>query len=197
MMDPRKVLAGGLLLAGATVLAGCSVKVGRPELPAPRMIDPPLAQYEPVPTASGAHGFRLLWVEAADPIRYRLLHRSPDGEVRQDPVWSWSRLPSRLLETTLMAAVSSEPGLVLVDGPNAPTVALTLLGWHLEGPDGARRLVGIVEVQLTDEQRRVHSTVLESGSPVQGDLPGDLASVAATVLGDLAAQVLATVRSGA
>jgi hypothetical protein len=148
----------------------------------------------PVAIAPDASRFRLLGVEAADPIRYRVLHRSSAGELTEDTVWSWSTLPSHLLATALSQGVAADPDLQMVETATAPAVAVTLLSWFMEDTAGGPHLVGAVEVRVTDAERAVHTSLHEAAVPVSRDLPGNLAVQAAQLLGDLAAAVRGAVR---
>jgi hypothetical protein len=86
--------------------------------------------------------------------------------------------------------VASRTDLRLVDTSQAPTLSVTLLAWHLQEEQDLH-LVGIVEVRVTDEDRNVHTQILEANEPVSGELPGDLALVAGRLLRRLASESLA------
>ena len=92
---------------------------------------------------------RLLDTQARGHIGRRVLRQQPDGELTEDPVWRWSSAPDRYLETALRLELASSPVLQLVDMASAPTLATTLLVWHLETTGGGTRLVGAVEFQVT------------------------------------------------
>ena len=191
----RARTVGVLLIVSVTA---CSVKVQRPDLPAPRMIDPQLTSNSSMAVAAApdAVGIRLVGVDAADPIQYRILHRSSEGELSGDPVWSWSTAPASLLETALLQAVATEPAVVLVERYDARGVGVMLLSWHLEEEMGQRRLAGTVQVRVTDEEGVLNVRVLESQAPVAMEMPGDLANVAGGLLDELAGQVVELVKQG-
>ncbi len=176
------------LLVGLTAVA-CQLK--RPDTIPSRMIEPQLlepqlpesAQRET--SAANAAPIRLLDTQARGHIGRRLLHQQPSGELTEDSTWLWSSAPDRYLDTALRLELASSPGLRLVDAASAPTLAATLLVWHLESAGGTR-LVGAVEFQLTGADRVVHSHVVQASEPVSAELPGDLAAAAGRLLRRLA-----------
>jgi len=181
------------LLVCLTAVA-CQLK--RPDtIPPSRMIEPQLlepqlpesAQRET--SAASAAPVRLLDTQARGHIGRRLLHQQPSGELTEDPTWLWSSAPDRYLDTALRLELASSPGLRLVDAASAPTLAATLLVWHLESAGGTR-LAGAVEFQLTGADRVVHSQVVRASEPVSADLPGDLAAAAGRLLRRLAVEGL-------
>jgi hypothetical protein len=149
-----------------------------------------LAPQAPAPAGPGTNGaaaasIRLLDTQARGHIGRRLLHQQPDGELIEDPVWRWSSAPDRYLDTALRLELTSSPALRLVDVAGAPTVAATLLVWHLE-TGGGTRLVGAVEFQTTRTDHVVQTQVVQASEAVSANLPGDLAAAAGRLLRRLA-----------
>jgi hypothetical protein len=165
------------------------------------MIEPQLlAPQPPERAAQGTSGaiaasVRLLDTQARGHIGRRLLHQQPDGELIEDPVWRWSSAPDRYLDTALRLELTSSRVLRLVDVASAPTVAATLLVWHLE-TGGGTRLVGAVEFQVTRTDRVVQTQVVQASEAVSADLPGDLAAAAGRLLRRLALEGVTRVASG-
>jgi hypothetical protein len=191
----------GLLLAIAW-LTGAACSLRRPDTVASRMIEPqvlePRLPAQPAPPgpsakAPGAASVRLLDTQARGHIGRRLLHQRPDGELTEDAVWRWSSAPDRYLDTAVRIELASSPDLRLVDGGPVPTMAVTLLEWHLESA-AERRLVGAVEFQVTGTDRIVHTNVVRAAEPVSAQLPGDLAAVAGRLLRRLASEGLQRVK---
>jgi hypothetical protein len=196
-----RVTGSGLrLLVVLTCLAGIACQLKRPETIPGRMIEPQLlAPQAPASAGPGTSGataasIRLLDTQARGHIGRRVLHRQPDGELTEDPVWRWSSAPDRYLDTALRLELTASPVLRLVDVATAPTVATTLLVWHLETGSGTR-LVGAVEFQLTRIDHVVQTQVVQASEPVSADLPGDLAAAAGRLLRRLALEGLMRVAS--
>ncbi len=141
-----------------------------------------------------AASIRLLDTQARGHIGRRVLHQQPDGELIEDPVWRWSSAPDRYLDTALRLELASSPVLRLVDVASAPTLADTLLVWHLE-TGGGTRLVGAVEFQFTRTDHVVQTQVVQASEAVSADLPGDLAAAAGRLLRRLALEGLTRVAS--
>ena len=196
-----RVTGSGLcLLVVLTCLAGIGCQLKRPETIPGRMIEPQLLEPQPPERAaqgtSGATAasVRLLDTQARGHIGRRLLHQQPDGELIEDPVWRWSSAPDRYLDTALRLELTSSRVLRLVDVASAPTVAATLLVWHLE-TGGGTRLVGAVEFQVTRTDHVVQTQVVQASETVSADLPGDLAAAAGRLLRRLALEGLMRVAS--
>ena len=196
-----RVTGSGLcLLVVLTCLTGIACQLKRPETIPGRMIEPQLLAPQPPERAaqdtSGAiaASVRLLDTQARGHIGRRLLHQQPDGELIEDPVWRWSSAPDRYLDTALRLELTSSRVLRLVDVASAPTVAATLLVWHLE-TGGGTRLVGAVEFQVTRTDHVVQTQVVQASETVSADLPGDLAAAAGRLLRRLALEGLMRVAS--
>ena len=196
-----RVTGSGLcLLVVLTGVAGIACQLKRPETIPGRMIEPQLLAPQPPERAaqdtSGAiaASVRLLDTQARGHIGRRVLHQQPDGELIEDPVWRWSSAPDRYLDTALRLELTSSRVLRLVDVASAPTVAATLLVWHLETGAGTR-LVGAVEFQVTRTDHVVQTQVVQASETVSADLPGDLAAAAGRLLRRLALEGLMRVAS--
>jgi len=195
------VMRGGLVICVLLVcLVGGACQLKRPETIPGRMIEPQLlAPQAPASAGPGTRGttaasIRLLDTQARGHIGRRLLHQRPDGELIEDPVWRWSSAPDRYLDTALRLELTASPVLRLVDVASAPTVAATLLVWHLETGNGTR-LVGAVEFQLTRSDHVVQTQVVQASEAVSADLPGDLAAASGRLLRRLALEGLMRVAS--
>jgi len=180
-------------------LVGGACQLKRPETIPGRMIEPQLlAPQAPAPAAPGsgatAASIRLLDTQARGHIGRRVLHQQPDGELIEDPVWRWSSAPDRYLDTALRLELASSPVLRLVDVASAPTVAATLLVWHLE-TGGETRLVGAVEFQITRTDHVVQTRVVQASEALSTDLPGNLAAASGRLLRRLAVEGLTRVAS--
>jgi hypothetical protein len=159
----------------------------------PQLLAPQVTGSEKQVTKStNAAPIRLFDTRARGHIGRGLLHQLPNGELTEDPVWLWSTLPDRYLDSALRMEVESNPDLRLVDSSGAPTIAATLLVWDLES-QGETRLVGAVEFQFIGADRAIHSKVVQASEPVAGDMPGNLAAVSGQVLRRLASEGLASI----
>jgi hypothetical protein len=164
------------------------------------MIEPQLLAPQG-PAAQGTNGpgsrapIRMLDTQARGHIGRRVLRQQPDGELAEDPVWRWSSAPDRYLDTALRLELTRSPILQLVDMASAPTLATTLLVWHLETSEGGTRLVGAIEFQLTGTDHVVRTRVVQASEAVSANLPGDLAVVAGRLLRRLALEGLTSVAS--
>jgi hypothetical protein len=182
-----------VLLTAATLVVGCRLQLQRPETVPARMIEP--RQAEPaaaVADSPSATSVRLLETHGQSHIGRRVLHRRPDGEVTEDPIWLWTSTPDRYLDSALRLAIASSPDIRLVNVSTAASLAVTVLAWQLEsGP--SERLIGAVEVELTRTDRSMHSEIIRAEEPVGADLPGDLSAAAGRLLARLATDCLARV----
>ena len=192
-MNPRSRFGLIVLLVVVCLGGGCRLRLQRPETVPARMVEPRLV--EPagmVADAPNATSVRLLETQGRGHIGRRVLHQQPDGEVTEDPVWLWTSTPDRYLDSALRFAIASSPGIRLVDVGNAPSLAVTLVAWQLEG-GASTRLVGAVEIQVTTTDRAIHWEVVRAEEPIAADLPGDLAAAAGRLLGRLATECLSRV----
>jgi len=161
----------------------------------PQVLEPQLAeQLGTVTKSPNAFSIRLLPAESRGNIGRRVLHRQPDGELIEDPVWRWSTSPDRYLDTALRLEVASSPKLRLVDASDMPALAAYLLAWNLES-SGSTRLVGTVEFEMTGTDRVIHTQVARASETVSGELPGDLAAAAGRLMRRLASEGLSLVVS--
>ena len=192
--------AQSMIVVVLVCVVGSACQLKRPETIPGRMIEPQLLVPEaPAPAGPGtsevtAASIRLLDTQARGHIGRRVLHQHPDGELVEDPVWRWSSAPDRYLDTALRLELTSSRVLRLVDVASAPTVAATLLVWHLETGSGTR-LVGAVEFQITRTDHVVQTQVVQASEAVSADLPGDLAAAAGRLLRRLALEGLMRVAS--
>ena len=194
----RSLQAGTLLLLmiGSLGLGACQLR--RPSttpsrMLEPQVLEPQLAEPERQSTKSStAVPIRLLDTEARGHIGRRLLHRQPDGELNDDPVWRWSSSPGLYMDTVLRSEVAANSGLQLVDSGRVTALSATLLEWALESGEGTR-LVGAVEFQITGTDRVVRTQIVRASEPVSAELPGDLAASAGRLLRRLASNGLALV----
>jgi hypothetical protein len=156
----------------------------------PQLLELQLAeQIQTVAKNPNAASIRLIYTESRGNIGRRVLHRQPNGELVEDPVWWWSTSPDRYLDTALRLEAASSPKLRLVDAGDVPTLAANLLAWSLES-SGGTRLIGAVEFELTGADRVVHTQIMRGSEPVSDELPGDLATAAARLMRHLASEGL-------
>jgi hypothetical protein len=153
-------------------------------------LEPPLAE-QPGTAAKNpsAASIRLLSTESSGNIGRRVLHRQPDGELIEDPVWRWSKSPDRYLDTALRLEAAVSPKLRLVDAGDVPALSANLLEWHLES-SGGTRLVGTVEFEITGTDRVIHTRIVRGDENVSGEPPGDLAAAAGRLMRRLALEGL-------
>ena len=187
------VRSAGLSLGAAAVAIGMGCALPRPTTVPGRMIEPQLVEpARDAPVAATPLLVRLLETQARAHIGRRLLHRQPDGELTEDPVWHWSSAPDRYLDTALRLELGASPNVHLVDVASAPVMVATLLEWQVES-GSETKLVGAVEVRFTGIDRAVRTQVVRAAEPVSGELPGTLAAAAGRLLHRLASGALASV----
>ena len=187
------VRSAGLSLGAAAVAVGMGCQLPRPTTIPGRMIEPQLVEpARKAPVAGTPVLVRLLETQARAHIGHRLLHRQPDGELTEDPVWHWSSAPDRYLDTALRLELAASPNVHLVDVASAPVMVATLLEWEVES-GSETKLVGAVEVRFTGTDHAVHTQVVRAAEPVSGELPGTLAAAAGRLLGRLASDALTSV----
>ena len=185
-----------LLVVTLSVLLGCSAKLKRPDVPAARTLDPPLAEgaSAPAPVSSDATPVRLVPTQAR--VGRRLLHQRPGDERVEDAVWSWSSTPDRYLDTALQLAAGADPDVRMVDRADAISLAATILSLSLRPDPGGRTLAATVEVRVVGPDRNIETRVLTAEEPVSNDLPGDAAAALARLMHRLASESLALVPEG-
>ena len=182
-----------LLMFASLALVACQLR--RPTTAPSRVLEPQLLEPQlaeqpgTVAKNPNAASIRLLSTESRGNIGRRLLHRQPDGELTEDPVWRWSTPPDRYLDTALRLEVASSPRLRLVDAGDVPALAANLLAWNLESSEGTR-LVGAIEFELTRTDRVIHTQIVRGSESVTGELPGDLAAAAGRLMRRLASEGL-------
>ena len=156
----------------------------------PQLLEPQLAEQPgAVAKSPNAASIRLLSTESRGNIGRRVLHRQPDGELIEDPVWRWSTTPDRYLDTALRLEVASSPKLRLVDADDVPALSANLLAWNLESSEGTR-LVGAIEFELTRTDRVIHTQIVRGSESLSGELPGNLATAAGRLMRHLASEGL-------
>ena len=187
------VRSAGLTLAAAAVTIGMGCQLPRPTTVPGRMIEPQLVEpARDAPVAATPMLIRLLETQSRTHIGHRLLHRQPDGELTEDPVWHWSSAPDRYLDTALRLEMGASPNVRLVDVASAPVMVATLLEWQVEY-GSETKLVGAVEVRFTGIDHAVRTQVVRATEPVSGELPGTLATAAGRLLRRLASDALTSV----
>ena len=191
----RAARTGSCLLVMFANLALVSCALRRPATPPsrvlePQLLEPQLAEHpETVAKNPDAASIRLLSTESGGTLGRRLLHRQPDGELVEDPVWRWSTSPDHYLDTALRLEVASSPKLRLVDAGDVPTLAANLLALSLES-SGGTRLIGAVEFEMTGTDRVVHTQIVRASESVSDVLPGDLSAAAGRLMRHLASEGL-------
>ena len=184
-----------LLLLMFVSLAVVACQLRRPTTAPSRVLEPQLLEPQvaeqpgTVAKNPNAASIRLLSTESHGNIGRRVLHRQPDGELTEDPVWRWSTPPDRYLDTALRLEVASNPKLRLVDAGDVPALGASLLAWNLES-SGSTRLVGAVEFEVTRTDRVILTQIVRGSESVSGELPGDLATVAGRLMHRLASEGL-------
>ena len=182
-----------LLMFASLALVACQLR--RPTTAPSRVLEPALLEPQlaeqpgTVAKNPNAASIRLLSTESRGNIGRRVLHRQPDGELTEDPVWRWSTPPDRYLDTALRLELASSPRLRLVDTGDVPALGAYLLVWNLES-SGGTRLVGAVEFEVTGADRVIHTQIVRGSESVTGELPGDLAAVAGRLMHRLASEGL-------
>ena len=181
-----------LAVLSALYAAAACVQLKRPDATPSRMIEPQLeepAQADGTATAasSSAAPIRLLDTQARGHIGRPVLHQQPGGELVEDPVWRWSSAPDRYLDSALRLELTTRPDVRLVDAASAPSLAMTLLTWHLDAAGGSH-LVGAVELQYIGPDGVVRLHVVGASEPVSEPLPGNLAAMAGRLLRRLASE---------
>ena len=175
------------VMIAITLVGGIGCQLKRPDTVPARMIEPQMEAPAKGPVAGLNPTFvRLLDTQARAHIGRRMLRQQPDGELVEDAVWRWSSAPDRYLDTALRLELTSRADVRLIDAADAPALAVTLVGWHLASEP--TRLVGVIQIQLTDVDRTIREELIKESEPVSGELPGNLATVAGRLLQRLASE---------
>jgi hypothetical protein len=192
----RGVSSGVLLTA---IALGCAVKIQPPDSPTPRTLDPrlPSEGTQPVAASPDALRLRLLDTHSALPASFSVLRRSSEGELTEDPVWSWSVTPAALFDRALRLTAADDSEVELVDRSTVPTAAAKLLSLHLESGSGqATELFGAVELTVTETNGTVRTVVLDASASAADELPGNLADETGRLLTRLATMCWEAVKRG-
>jgi len=185
-----------VLIVALACLVGPACRLRRPDVTPVRVIEPQLVEsVRHETTATNALPIRLLDPHSRGHIGHRLIRQLPGGELTEDPVWRWSSMPDRYLDTALRLELEARPDLRLVDSGNALVLAVTLLTWQVE-PADSPRLVGAIELTVTEADRIVHTHIVRRSEPVSAEMPGDLAAAAGRLLQGLASEGLTKVAAG-
>jgi hypothetical protein len=185
-----------VLIVALACLVGPACRLRRPDVTPVRVIEPQLVEsVRHETTATHALPIRLLEPQSRGHIGHRLIRQLPGGELTEDPVWRWSSMPDRYLDTALRLELEARPDLRLVDSGNALVLAVTLLKWQVE-PADSPRLVGAIELTVTEADRIVHTHIVRRSEPVSAEMPGDLAAAAGRLLQGLASEGLTKVAAG-
>ena len=185
-----------VLIVALACLVGPACRLRRPDVTPVRVLEPQLVEsVRHETTATHALPIRLLDPQSRGHIGHRLIRQLPGGELTEDPVWRWSSMPDRYLETALRLELEARPDLRLVDSGNALVLAVTLLTWQVE-PDDSPHLVGAIELTVTEADRIVHTHIVRRSEPVSAEMPGDLAAAAGRLLQGLASEGLTRVAAG-
>ena len=185
-----------VLIVALACLVGPACRLRRPDVTPVRVIEPQLVEsVRHETTATHALPIRLLDPQSRGHIGHRLIRQLPGGELTEDPVWRWSSMPDRYLDTALRLELEARPDLRLVDSGNALVLAVTLLTWQVE-PADSPRLVGAIELTVTEADRIVHTHIVRRSEPVSAEMPGDLAAAAGRLLQGLASEGLTKVAAG-
>jgi hypothetical protein len=188
-----------LLILASLALVACQLH--RPTTAPSRVLEPQLLEPQlaerpgTVAKNPNAASIRLLSTGSHGNIGRRVLHRQPDGELIEDPVWRWSATPDRYLDTALRLEVSSNPKLRLVDAGDVPALGANLLAWNLDS-SGGTRLLGAVEFEVTGTDRVIHTQIVRGSESVADELPGDLAAAAGRLMLRLASEGLSLTLDG-
>jgi hypothetical protein len=188
-----------LLILASLALVACQLH--RPTTAPSRVLEPQLLEPQlaerpgTVAKNPNAASIRLLSTGSHGNIGRRVLHRQPDGELIEDPVWRWSATPDRYLNTALRLEVSSNPKLRLVDAGDVPALGANLLAWNLDS-SGGTRLLGAVEFEVTGTDRVIHTQIVRGSESVADELPGDLAAAAGRLMLRLASEGLSLTLDG-
>ena len=110
-------------------------------------------------------------------------------------MWRWSSAPDRYLDTALRLELTSRADVRLVDSADSPTLAVTLIGWHLESAS-TTQLVGVIQVQLTAVDRSVREELIKESEPISGELPGNLGVASGRLLQRLATDAVTRMAPG-
>ena len=185
-----------VLIVALACLVGPACRLRRPDMSPVRVIEPQLVESSRQgTTATNALPIRLLDPQSRGHIGHRLIRQLPGGELAEDPVWRWSSAPDRYLDTALRLELEARTDLRLVDSGNALVLAVTLLTWQVE-PADSPRLVGAIELTVTEADRIVHTHIVRRSEPVSAEMPGDLAAAAGRLLQGLASEGLTGVAAG-
>jgi ABC-type uncharacterized transport system auxiliary subunit len=190
----RPLRRRAVVLAAIACVAGAACQLRRPDTIPIRMIEPQLVEPPRQGTVPDATPIRLVETRAREHIGRRILWRQTNGELVEDPIWRWSSMPERYLDTALRLELESSPSVRLVDASDASLLAATLLVWALES--SRSQLVGAVEFQFTGTDRVVRAHVVQGSEPVSSELPGDLAAAAGRLFHRLASEGLTRATHG-
>lgn len=170
------------------VATGAGCRLPRPDVAPVQMLEPEIVHTSATKSSADALALRLLDTGRLSHVGRRVLYQQPAGALIADPTWRWASPPDRYLELATRLEAERRGGIALVDAVHVPTVALSLLAWHLA--DGSTRIRGVVEVTVTTRNRAVHTFLIRAEEPVGDDVYATLGAASGRLLATLAAQSL-------
>lgn len=181
--------APAIALLVLVVATGAGCRLPRPDVAPVQMLEPEIAPAAVTAvTRADAVALRLLDTGRLSHVGRRVLYQQPAGVLIADPTWRWASPPDRYLELATRLEAGRRGEIALVDAVHVPTVALSLLAWHLA--DGSTRIRGVVEVTVTTRNRAVHTFLIRAEEPVGDDVYATLGAASGRLLATLAAQSL-------
>jgi hypothetical protein len=166
------------LLIAIALPGGTACRLRPPQTTPVRMIEPLLVEppmqeralLEPNPSGC--------WTPSTRTHRSSCASPTADGELVEDAIWRWSSAPIGIWTRRCISHWRRAPTYVMSMLPTPQPFRSLCWAWHLESA-GETRLVGAIELQLTTNDRVVHTHVVRDSESVSAELPGDLAAAAA------------------
>lgn len=182
--DLTRTFFPGLFL----VLSACLP--GRTVTDQDRVLEPVLPVLSPTPSHEDALEIRIQPIRARAHIRTNLLHRTRQGEIQTDAIWTWSVPPALYLTQALDLVASADPEIRLMDHPRRDYLQIELLAFEIQdNQEGPMARISIL-VRFHGADRRIQVREYEQKAPIQGDMPRSLARAMGSSLVAISRQVL-------
>ncbi len=175
-----------LLLLGLTACLP-----GRASIPEDRILEPEMTALRPASSAKDALELRIQPIQARSHIQTNVLHRTLEGEIQTDPIWTWSVSPSLYLNQALDLVASSDAGIRTMDTTRKGSLRIELLAFEIQDDEQGPWAQVKILARLRGPDRQVQTREFTERVAIQGEMPQSLSKAMGSCLVSLSKKVLA------
>ena len=168
----------------------CACLPGRSVTEQDRILEPVLPTLAPTQAREDALAIRISSIRARAHIRNNVLHRTSQGEIQTDAVWTWSVPPALYFTQALDLVASADPKIRLTDEARKGSLRIELLAFEIQdNQEGPMARISIL-VRFRGADRKIQVREYEQETPIQGEMPRSLAKAMGTSLVAISREVL-------